>query len=69
MVHGNTGKQNVDNDKEEAYQEIISTLQFDQDNQLSSFAMQLVRDDAGRSSIRGGNDFVYLSPSFSKRQC
>ena len=52
MVHGNTGKRNVDDDKEKAYQEIISTLQFEQDNHSSPFATRIVRDNAGRSSIR-----------------
>ena len=59
----------MDDDKEKAYQEMFSTLQFEQDNHPSPFATQIVRDNAGRSSIRGDNDFVYLPPSFPKRQC
>ena len=45
------------------------TLKFEQDNHLSPFAMRIVRDAAGRSSIIGDNDFVYLPPSFSKWKC
>ena len=33
------------------------------------FAVRTVRDSAGRSSLRDNNDYVYLSPAFSKRRC
>ena len=69
MVHGNTGKRNVDEGREEAYQNIIDVLRGLEENESTPFAVRTVRDASGRSSLRDNNDYVYLPPSFSKRQC
>ena len=69
MVHGNTGKRNIDKDKEKAYNEIIETLGNLQENRSMPFATLIVKDVAGHSSLRDDNDYVFLPPSFSKRQC
>ena len=49
MVHGNMDLQNMDDKKETAYQKILSTLHFEQDNHSSPFTTPFVRDDSGWS--------------------
>ena len=50
MVHGNTGKHHIDEEKEDAYQNIIETLR-DCEKQSMPFATRVVRDEAGKSSL------------------
>ena len=69
MVHGNTGKRNIDEGREDAYQNIIDVLRGLEEEESTPFAVRTVRDSAGRSSLRDNNDYVYLSPAFSKRRC
>ena len=62
-------KRNVDNEREKAYLNIIEILQDLQDNRATPFATRIVRDIAGHSYIRDNNEFMFLPPTFSKRQC
>ena len=68
MGHDNTGKHHIDEEKEDAYQNIIETL-HDCEKQSTPFATRVVRDETSKSSLRDNNDYVFLPPSFSKRQC
>ena len=52
MVHGNTGKRNVDEGREDAYQNIIDVLCGLEENESTPFAVRTVRDTSGRSSLR-----------------
>jgi len=56
MVHGNTGKRNVDEGREEAYQNIIDVLRGLEENESTPFAVRTVRDANGRSSLHDTND-------------
>lgn len=69
MVHGNNGKRHVDEDREKAFDEIVTTLSDLQENHSMPFATRIVKDTTGHSSMRDNNECVYLPPSFSKRQC
>lgn len=69
MVHGNKGKRHVDENNEVAYNTIIETLGNLQENHSMPFSTRIVKDAAGHSSLRDDNDYVFLPPSFSKRQC
>ena len=68
MTHGNKGKRHVDEEREKAYSKITDTLTNLQENFSTPFATRIVRDNVGRSSLRDNNEYVYLPPSFSKRQ-
>ena len=63
MVHGNTGKHHIDEEKEDAYQNIIETLR-DCEKQSMPFATRVVRDEAGKSSLRDNSDYVFSSSFF-----
>ena len=69
MVHGNKGKHHNNPKIDEAYRIIHERLHFEQENNATPFATRIVRDTAGCSSLRDDNEFVFLPPSFSKRQC
>ena len=69
MVHGNKGKRPIDEEREKAYQKVHEILSDLKENHSTPFSMRIVKDSAGRSTLRDVNDFVYLPPSFSKRQC
>ena len=69
MIHGNKGKRHIDEEREKAFNKITETLTDLQDNFSTPFATRIVRDEAGRSLLRDDNEYVYLPPSFSKRQC
>ena len=61
MIHGNTGKKNVGNEREKAYLKIMEILQDLQDNHATPFATRIVCNVAGHSSLRDDNEFTYLS--------
>ena len=66
MVHGNKGKRHIDEDKGNAYQKVNQILADLKENHSTPFAMRIVKDCAGRSSLRDTNDFVFLPPNFSR---
>ena len=66
MVNSNKGKHSIDEEKEKAYQLIIYKLRNLQDKHAMPFATRVVRDAAGRSSLRDNNGNVYSPPSFKK---
>lgn len=69
MTHGNKGKRHVNEEREQVYNKITDTLTDLQENFLTPFATRIVRDNTRKLSLRDNNEYVYLPPSFLKRQC